>query len=127
MINDKYRFLPEIQRDKSMENTIAKTPQAPYYAVIFSSLRTEGDHGYGEMSDLMVELAADQPGFLGVESARNELGITVSYWESPEAIRKWKAHAEHRIAQVAGREKWYSAYKVRICLVERDYGFDGGR
>lgn len=108
-----------------MENTIANTPSAPYYAVIFSSLRTEGDNGYGEMADLMVELAAAQPGFLGIESARNELGITVSYWESLEAIRKWKAHAEHRIAQATGREKWYSAYKVRICLVERDYGFGG--
>lgn len=104
---------------------IAKTPPPPYYAVIFSSLRTEGDNGYGDMSERMVELAAGQPGFLGIESARNELGITVSYWESLESIRNWKAHAEHRIAQMTGREKWYSTYKVRICRVERDYGFGG--
>ena len=75
------------------------------------------------MAELMVELASGQPGFLGVESARNEVGITVSYWESLESIKNWKAHAEHRVAQQYGREKWYSAYKTRICLVERDYGF----
>ncbi len=72
----------------------------------------------------MVELAAEQPGFLGVESAREGLGITVSYWDSPENIRKWKQVAEHRIAQEMGRSDWYSAYKTRICLVERDYGFE---
>jgi heme-degrading monooxygenase HmoA len=101
---------------------IAKTPAAPYYAVIFTSIRTEGDHGYADMAQHMVELAAQQPGFLGVESARNETGITVSYWESLEAIRNWKANAEHLVAQKLGRERWYSAYKTRICLVERDYG-----
>ncbi|HRI61866.1 MAG TPA: antibiotic biosynthesis monooxygenase, partial [Saprospiraceae bacterium] len=97
---------------------IAKTPAPPYYAVIFSSIRTEGDNGYGNMAEHMVELAAKQPGFLGVESARDEIGITVSYWESLEAIRQWKANAEHLVAQRLGREKWYSAYKTRICLVE---------
>ncbi len=101
---------------------IAETPAPPYYAVIFTSIRTEEDQGYHHMAAHMVELAAGQPGFLGVESARNEVGITVSYWESLEAIRHWKAHAEHLIAQKLGREKWYSAYKTRICLVERDYG-----
>jgi heme-degrading monooxygenase HmoA len=104
------------------ETMIAKTPTPPYYAVIFTSLRTADDHGYGEMAERMVELAADQPGFLGVESARSEVGITVSYWESLEAIRHWKANAEHLVAQRLGREKWYSAYKTRVCLVERDYG-----
>lgn len=101
---------------------IAKTPAPPYYAVIFTSLRTEGDsEQYGQTAERMVELATEQPGFLGVESARSGLGITVSYWESLEAIRHWKAHAEHLLAQQAGREKWYSAYKTRICKVERDY------
>lgn len=101
---------------------IAKTPAPPYYAVIFTSLRTEGDGGYAEMAERMAELAAEQPGYLGVESARNEVGITVSYWESLEAIRNWKANTEHLVAQKLGREKWYSAYKTRVCRVERDYG-----
>ncbi|MBX2890272.1 MAG: antibiotic biosynthesis monooxygenase [Saprospiraceae bacterium] len=103
---------------------IAKTPNPPYYAVIFSSTRTQIDEGYGQMAEQMLQLAAQQPGFLGVESARNEVGITVSYWESLEAIRHWKAHAEHLVAQRLGREKWYSAYKTRICRVERDYGME---
>lgn len=106
---------------------IAKTPTPPYYAVIFSSVRTEDNDGYGDMAEHMVELATRQPGFLGVESARNEIGITVSYWESLEAIRQWKAHAEHLAAQRLGREKWYRAYKTRICLVERDYEMGEGR
>jgi heme-degrading monooxygenase HmoA len=102
---------------------IAKTPKPPYYAVIFTSLRTEGDHGYGETAERMVELAMQQPGFLGVESARDDVGITVSYWESLEAIRAWKANAEHQLAQQRGRSNWYAAYKTRIAKVERDYGF----
>lgn len=102
---------------------IAKTPAPPYYAVIFTSIRTETADGYAQTADRMVQLAALQPGYLGVESARNDIGITVSYWESLEAIRAWKAHAEHRIAQETGRKQWYSAYKTRICLVERDYEF----
>ncbi|MCB9353804.1 MAG: antibiotic biosynthesis monooxygenase [Saprospiraceae bacterium] len=101
---------------------IAKTPSPPYYAVIFTSLRTEVEEEYSITADRMVELAAGQPGFLGVESARSGTGITVSYWESLDAIRHWKANAEHLIAQKKGRERWYSAYKTRICLVERDYG-----
>ena len=103
---------------------IASTPAPPYYAVIFTSIRTENDPaGYHDMADRMVELAADQPGFLGLESAREEVGITVSYWESLEAIRQWKAHADHQIAQSLGRTEWYAAYKTRICRIERDYGF----
>ncbi|MCB0542249.1 MAG: antibiotic biosynthesis monooxygenase [Saprospiraceae bacterium] len=101
---------------------IAKTPSPPYYAVIFTSLRTEVEEDYNVTADRMVELAAGQPGFLGVESARSGTGITVSYWESLDAMRHWKANAEHLIAQKKGRERWYSAYKTRICLVERDYG-----
>lgn len=103
---------------------IASTPKPPYYAVIFTSLRTEGDNGYGDTAQRMVDLAQRQPGFLGMESARDGLGITVSYWESLEAIREWKANAEHLIAQQRGREEWYSAFKTRIAKVERDYGFD---
>lgn len=103
---------------------IADTPTPPYYAVIFTSTRTAAGEGYGDTAQRMVELAAEQPGYLGVESARNEVGITVSYWESLEAIRAWKQVAEHRLAQEMGRSTWYSAYKTRICRVERDYGFE---
>lgn len=103
---------------------IASTPKPPYYAVIFTSLRTEGDHGYAEMAARMVELAAAQPGFLGVESARDGLGITVSYWESLEAIRAWHGQAEHRLAQRRGYERWYQSFKTRVCKVERDYSFE---
>ena len=106
-------------------NGIAATPKPPYYAVIFTSLRTEGEHGYGAMAQRMVDLAAQQPGFLGVESVRTEgLGITVSYWESLEAIKGWRDNAEHRVAQEKGRSQWYQQFRLRICKVERDYGFD---
>ena len=111
----------------SSENIqISKTPSPPYYAVIFTSIRKDLDEGYGEMADQMVELAKKQSGYLGHESAREGLGITVSYWESLDAIRNWKMVSEHLFAQRMGREKWYSAYKTRICLVERDYGFGLG-
>ncbi|MBI2926843.1 MAG: antibiotic biosynthesis monooxygenase [Verrucomicrobia bacterium] len=106
-------------------NGIAATPKPPYYAAIFTSLRTEGDHGYDAMARRMVELAAQQPGFLGVESVRAEgLGITVSYWESLEAIKAWRDNAEHRVAQQKGRSQWYRQFRLRICKVERDYGFE---
>lgn len=106
--------------------SFATTLKPPYYAVIFSSTRTDGDHGYGEMAARMVEMAAEQPGFLGVESARDDaLGITVSYWENEAAIAAWKAVAEHREAQRRGRREWYSGFRVRVARVERDYGFDG--
>lgn len=103
---------------------IATTPKPPYYAVIFTSIRTEIESGYIEMADLMVNLASTQDGFLGVESARNELGITVSYWQDIESIIKWKQHSEHLIAQKKGRTDWYTSYKTRICKVERDYDFE---
>ena len=105
-------------------SNIAPTPEPPYYAVIFTSIRTSVEEGYGETAERMLELAAGQPGFLGAESAREEVGITVSYWESPEAIRAWKAHAEHTLARERGRQHWYRAYKTRVCKVERDYGFE---
>lgn len=96
----------------------------PYYAVIFTSIRTAGDHGYGEMAKQMETLAKQQNGFLGMESAREEVGITVSYWETLEAIANWKANTDHMIAQKKGRTDWYKQYRVRICLVEREYGFE---
>ncbi|CRM95863.1 Antibiotic biosynthesis monooxygenase [Pseudomonas sp. 22 E 5] len=103
---------------------IAKTPAPPYYAVIFSSLRTDGDHGYVEAAGSMLELAREQPGFLGVESAREDgLGITVSYWSSKAAILAWKQQAEHRAVRERGRSTWYAAFHTRVCKVERDYGF----
>jgi heme-degrading monooxygenase HmoA len=101
---------------------IAATPRPPYYMVVFTSLRTAENDGYDTMAARMVELAKEQPGVLGSESARQELGITVSYWDSLEAIRNWKRHAEHQLAQKLGREKWYAAFRVRIARVERDYG-----
>lgn len=103
----------------------AHTPEPPYYAVIFTSTRTEGDGGYEDMSEKMVAMASRQPGFLGVESARGEdgLGITVSYWESEEAIANWRANAEHRVAQSIGREKWYAEFVTRVARVERSRTF----
>lgn len=103
---------------------IAKTPRAPYYAVIFTSLRREGDFGYAETADKMVELASQQPGFFGIESAREDLGISISYWADLESIRQWKAQVDHQLAQQLGRDRWYSAYKTRIAKVERDYSFE---
>ena len=106
---------------------IAPTPHPPYYAVIFSSQRTEGDQGYGQAASRMLELAREQPGFLGVESAREDaLGITVSYWESEAAILAWKQQAEHRAVREQGRAAWYSAFQTRVCKVERDYRFKAG-
>jgi heme-degrading monooxygenase HmoA len=103
-------------------NNPATTPQSPYYAVIFTSIRTEGDHGYAEVAHHMAELAAQQPGFLGMESVRQGLGITVSYWESLEAIKTWKANLDHRQAQSRAQD-WYQSFRVRVCRVEREYGF----
>lgn len=102
---------------------IAQTPQPPYYAVIFTSIRSEVDNDYSEMAEKMEKLASRQVGFLGVESARNELGITVSYWKDLDSIKEWKRDVEHVVAQERGRKEWYSAYKTRISKVERDYGF----
>jgi heme-degrading monooxygenase HmoA len=103
-------------------------PQAepPYYAVVFASSRTPGDQaGYDATSDRMAELACSQPGFLGIESARGAdgFGITVSYWSSLEAIEAWREQAEHRVAQAAGRAKWYERFNLRVCRVERAYEF----
>ncbi len=106
------------------EQLIANTPNPPYYAVIFSSLLQPGsaESGYSDMADTMVELAQQQPGYLGVESAREAIGITVSYWKDLESIKAWKANVDHLQAQKLGREKWYASYKVRIARVDKEYG-----
>jgi heme-degrading monooxygenase HmoA len=106
------------------ETGVAATPVPPYYAVIFTSTRTAVDDGYDDTAARMVELAAQQPGFLGVESTRGAdgLGITVSYWASLEAIAAWKANAEHRVAQSSGHRKWYAHFETRVAKVERAYG-----
>ncbi|HSI79002.1 MAG TPA: antibiotic biosynthesis monooxygenase [Lunatimonas sp.] len=102
---------------------IAFTPSPPYYAVIFTSVKTDDDSGYAEMARFMENLVVNQPGYLGHESARSELGITVSYWESLEAIAGWKNQLAHRNAQKKGKEQWYASYRIRVCFVEREYGF----
>jgi heme-degrading monooxygenase HmoA len=105
-------------------SAIAQTPKPPYYAVIFTSQRTEDERGYTHTAQRMVELAKEQPGFLGVESVRggDGFGVTVSYWESEDAIKSWKAISEHRIAQERGKTRWYAGYFLRVAKVERDYG-----
>lgn len=98
--------------------------EPPYYAAIFTSRRSgEDDEGYAEASSRMMELATAMPGFLGVDSAREDVGITVSYWRDIDAIKAWKRDAEHMLAQGEGRARWYDAYRLRITKVERDYGF----
>jgi heme-degrading monooxygenase HmoA len=105
----------------------AATPEPPYYAVIFTSAVTNDTAGYADAAARMIELAHEQPGFLGVESASDRgdggLGITVSYWESEDAIGAWKAHAEHADTRETGRDRWYSGYELRVARVERAYGW----
>ncbi len=103
---------------------IAKTPKPPYYAVIFTTVRTNIDDNYHETAHQMEVLAKQQNGYLGIESARTEIGITVSYWESLAAISSWKNNLEHTVVREKGRAVWYKEYQLRICKVERDYGFE---
>ncbi len=100
------------------------TPSPPYYAVIFSSQRRVEEAGYGITADRMVELAAEQPGYLGVESVRGNdgFGITVSYWQSEADIVAWKRNAEHSLARERGRNEWYEHFELRVSRVERAYG-----
>jgi heme-degrading monooxygenase HmoA len=101
------------------------TPEMPYYAVVFTSRRTSLEaEPYAEMAAEMMELARKQPGFLGVDHARETIGITVSYWDSLKSIADWKSHSRHVLAQEKGRECWYESYNIRICRVEREYSFD---
>ena len=107
------------------DTAFAHTPAPPYYAVIFASRRNADDaHGYGATADRMVELAAQQPGYLGIETCRDAegFGITVSYWRSEEDIRAWKRNAEHALAREQGRSQWYEHYELRVAKVERAYG-----
>jgi heme-degrading monooxygenase HmoA len=106
-----------------MTEGFAKTPEPPYYAVIFTAQRTEGDRGYEAMASAMFELALKQPGCLGAETARgsNGLGITVAYFTDETAIRAWKQHSQHLGAQRLGKERWYSHYELRVAKVERSF------
>jgi len=108
--------------DEAYSAGIAATPPPPYTAVVFTSIRTEGDHGYAAMSAAMEALAREQPGYLGIESTRNGLGITVSYWIDEEAAQAWKQVARHLRAQQRGKDSWYEDYRVRVATVTRDYG-----
>jgi heme-degrading monooxygenase HmoA len=103
----------------------ASLPAPPYYAVVFTSVRTAGENGYGDRAEQMLKLAADQPGFLGVDSARGAdgLGITVSYWRDEESIAGWRAHVDHALTRAHGREHWYESFAVHVAKVERAYGF----
>lgn len=109
--------------DHRVSDGFAALPEPPYYAVIFSSRRSADDQGYDAMARRMVELAARQTGFLGVESARDAqgFGITVSYWRDQTSIAAWKGQAEHRIAQETGQTRWYEHFETRVALVERAY------
>ena len=102
---------------------IARTPKIPYYAVIFTSVKNVNDQGYSEMADQMMDLAQKQSGYLGFESARDQIGISVSYWKDLDSIKQWKLQSDHLLAQKMGKEKWYSAYHIRIAKVERQYDF----
>jgi heme-degrading monooxygenase HmoA len=110
----------------SATEAIARTPEPPYYAVIFTSRRTPGDRGYDAVARRMVELGSRCDGFLGLESVRGAdgAGITVSYWRDEAAIAAWKRDAEHQQAQHAGKTTWYADYQVRVAKVERAYGKD---
>ena len=101
----------------------------PYYAVIFTSLRTGVDEGYAEMADKMDRLASEQPGYVGIESVRNQggLSITVSYWADEDALQNWKKIAAHLLAQKLGKERWYDHYRLRVAKVERAYSGPEGR
>ena len=103
---------------------IANTPEPPYYAVIFTSHLTESDSSYTQTAEWIIELASQQPGFLGIESVRDDMGITVSYWSDIESIKAWKQNTEHLAAQKKGRDVWYKDFKIRIAKIERDYGFN---
>ena len=99
----------------------ANTPKPPYYAVIFTSKLNDNPEGYDEMSAHIEELVKGQEGYLGMESARKNIGITVCYWKDLESIKKWSANQEHREAKKAGKARWYEAYRVRISKVEMEY------
>ncbi|MBN8824970.1 MULTISPECIES: antibiotic biosynthesis monooxygenase [unclassified Spirosoma] len=106
-----------------MNPFIAQTPEPPYYVVVFTIVPSADLEGYEAMGGKMVELASQQPGFLGLEYGASEIELTISYWDTLEAISQWRQNAEHTLARDLGREKWFQAFKVRIAKVERDYEF----
>lgn len=110
------------------DTPLAPLFEPPYWVVVFTSVRTEGDRGYGDMAGEMARLAAEQPGYLGFESVRaaDGAGITASYWRTEDDARAWKRVARHLDAQRQGRAEWYRGYRVRVAKVEREYGFDAG-
>ncbi len=99
----------------------ANTPNPPYYAVIFTSKRSDGDNGYSDMSEIIESLVKEQPGYLGMESVRNEIGITVCYWKDMDSIMAWSKNLKHKEAKEKGKSEWYKQYKVRISKVEVEY------
>lgn len=112
-----------------MNLTFADLPEPPYYAVVFSSQRNNADgEGYSAAAERMLELAAQQPGYLGAESVRDDagFGITVSYWRDEAAILAWKHQAEHAATRARGRADWYQRYQLRVARVERAYGWAQG-
>ncbi len=98
----------------------AQTPEPPYYAVIFTTVKSENLEGYAEMNARMFELAQQQKGYLGIESTHGAIGLSVTYWETLEDIARWRNHAEHKLAQAKGYATWYQAFATRVCRVERD-------
>ena len=102
----------------------AKTPKPPYYPVIFTTVKSENQEGYAEMNARMFALAQQQKGYIGIESAKGEIGLSVTYWETLEDINNWKNHAEHLLAQEKGYSTWYQAFTTRVCLVERDHFYE---
>ncbi|UAA38403.1 antibiotic biosynthesis monooxygenase [Paraneptunicella aestuarii] len=106
---------------------LSKLPEMPYYAVIFSSIKTEKLDGYNDTAEKMWQLAHEQEGFLGVDSAggetHGEAGITVSYWRDLDSIKQWKMQSDHAIARKLGKEKWYQGYTLRVAKVEKQYDF----
>ena len=101
-----------------------QTEFTPYYAVIFTSALQEDIIGYAEMAEEMEKLARQQKGYLGFESARSDIGISISYWKTKEDIAQWKKQNDHLMAQKLGREQWYKSYTVRVCTVDCEYGFE---
>ena len=112
-----------------MQDGFARTPEPPYYAVIFTARRTQGDHGYEEMGQAMYELALEQPGCLGIDSTRDAdgFGITVAYFTDEASIAAWKQNTRHLEAQRLGKERWYAHYEIRVAKVERAYSGPEGR
>lgn len=106
--------------------TFAATPEPPYYAVVFTSSMTGNDpEGYAKMAESMERLAATMPGYLGIETGRGDVGVTVSYWQDLESIENWKSNIQHQAAQQIGKAKWYQDFVVRVAKVERDYAMSG--